>query len=222
MSVVLEFSVTDDQFRLGEVLSGPPDMRIELERVVPTGDTVMPFLWVEGDDYESFEENVRDSGDVADLVALDDVDGGVLYRITWHSDLRDIIRGITTTEGTVLEAFNEGDWQFRVRFYDHDRLSQFHNYCTEHDIDVHVVRTYTLTARTTSVNRFGLSNEQRESLVLALRNGYFDTPSQAGLDELADELGVSQQAVSNRVRRGTKRVLAEALLSAGDTDRGTT
>ena len=218
MSVVLEFSVATDQFRLGDVLSGPPDMRVEVERVVPTGDAVMPCLWVEGDDYASFEENVRDSGDVADLVALDDVDGGVLYRITWHTDPRDIIRGITVAEGTILEAYNEGDWQFHVRFHDHDRLSQFHNYCTEHDIDVHIVRTYTLTDRTASVDRFGLSNEQREALVLGLQNGYFDTPSRVGLDELADELGVSQQAVSNRVRRGTKRVLAEALLSTTDTD----
>ncbi|MFP4695916.1 helix-turn-helix domain-containing protein [Thiohalospira sp.] len=62
-------------------------------------------------------------------------------------------------------------------------------------------------------HRFGLSQEQREALLLGLRRGYFDTPSDATLAEIADELGISQQATSDRIRRGTKRVLAEALLS---------
>ena len=220
MSVIFEFTVDNDQFSLGQVLEGPPGMDIELERIVPTGDDIMPFLWVDGTEYEAFEKMVLASDSVADFVALDSVDDGTLYRITWRGDHRDIIRGITGAEGTVLEAFNVDDgWEFHIRFNDHDRLSQFYNYCTDNDISIHVNRTYTLTERAESVKEFGLSNEQREALILALRDGYFDTPSQVSLSELADELGITQQAMSNRVRRGNKQVLTEAFLtSAADTE----
>ena len=214
MSVILEFTVDDDQFTLGRVLTGPPQMRIELERIVPTGDAVMPFLWVTGDDYEAFEEKVLASERVEDLVALDRTEESTLYRVTWLGDHDGIIQGITETEGTVLEAYTDEGWEYRLRFNDHDRLSQFYNYCTDHDIDIHIVRTYTLTERTGSVRQFDLSNEQREAIVLGLRSGYFDTPSKVSLNELADELDISQQAMSNRIRRGTKQVLAESLLSS--------
>ncbi|WP_058996583.1 bacterio-opsin activator domain-containing protein [Haloarcula sp. CBA1127] len=215
MSVILEFTVDNDQFRLGQVLSGPPAMDIELERIVPTGDAVMPFLWVNGDEYESFERKVLAADSVDDLVALDKVDDGILYRITWRGDHNDIIRGITEAEGTVLEAFNsDGSWEFHIRFNDHDRLSQFYNYCTDQNISIHINRTYTLTERTESVKQFGLSNEQREALILALHQGYFDTPSQVSLSELADELSITQQAMSNRIRRGNKQVLTETLLTS--------
>jgi len=215
MSVILEFTVDNDQFVLGHVLSGPPSMDIELERIVPTGDAIMPFLWVQGDDYEVFEEKVLTSDSVDDLLALDKVEDGTLYRITWRGDHNGIIRGITEAEGTVLEAFNTDDsWEFHIRFNDHDRLSQFYNYCTDQGIGIHITRTYTLTERTESVKQFGFSNEQREALILALREGYFDTPSQVSLSELADELGITQQAMSNRIRRGNKQVLTESLLTS--------
>ncbi|MDG5776545.1 helix-turn-helix domain-containing protein, partial [Haloarculaceae archaeon H-GB1-1] len=84
----------------------------------------------------------------------------------------------------------------------------------DQNIAIHIIRTYTLTERTESVKQFGLSNEQREALILALREGYFDTPSQVSLSELAAELGITQQAMSNRIRRGNKQVLKEILLTS--------
>lgn len=214
MSVILEFTVQNDQFTLGRVLSGQPPMRIELERIVPTGKTAMPFLWVAGTDFESFEENVMAHRYVDELIALDKVENGVLYRVEWHEDHNDLVQGITESQGTVLQADGTDGWEFHVRFPNHDALSQFHNYCTDHDIAIHITRTYTLTERTESVHHFDLSEEQREALILGLRTGYFDTPSKTSLSQLADELGITQQAVSKRIRRGTKQVLSEALLSS--------
>lgn len=82
-------------------------MSIELERIVPTGNDIVPFLWVSGDDYEAFEEKVRASRYVDGLVALDEVEDGTLYRITWEEDHNDIIRGVSEAEGTILEAYND-------------------------------------------------------------------------------------------------------------------
>lgn len=214
MSVILEFTVENEQFSLGRVLSGPPPMQIDLERIVPTENTVMPFLWVTGDDFEAFEQKVARHPYVKEFVALDRVENSTLYRGLWRGNNDDLIRGITEADGTILESQSNERWEFRLRLPDHDKLSQFHNFCTDHGIAIHIVRTYTVTERTESVKQFGLSDEQREALILGLREGYFDTPSQVSLDELADTLGISQQAISNRIRRGTKQVLREALLSS--------
>lgn len=214
MSVILEFTVEGSEFTLGEVLSGPPGLHIEVERIVPTGTQVMPFVWATGEDHEMFEKRVRDRPEVKEFLALDRVDDSGLYRIEWEERPTDLLQGIAETQATVMEAKGDGNWLFRLRFNDHDRLSQFHNYCTDHDIRIHIERTYTFSEEADQRRQFGLSEQQREALVLALRRGYFDTPSEVQLAELAEELDISRQAVSNRIRRGNEKVLRSTLLTS--------
>lgn len=214
MSVILEFSIDPDAFVLGRALSGTPNIELELERVVPTENDVMPFVWATGDELTSFEETVRDSPAVEELLPLDRVGTSALYRITWRNYGEDLMTGIAETEATVLEGRATETWTFRLRFNNHDKLTHLYNYLTEHDIDVHVERTYTLTEDSDRGRRFGLSREQREALVLALQRGYFETPSETSLDELAGELDISRQAVSDRIRRGNEKVLRRVLLSS--------
>ncbi|MFW6385187.1 MAG: bacterio-opsin activator domain-containing protein [Halodesulfurarchaeum sp.] len=220
MSVILEFSIDDDAFRLGQVLSRKPDyMHLELERIVPTGNMIMPFVWATGSDHGTFEEMVRSHPAVDDLRVLDSIGESGLYRITWNGQPTDLVEAIANADGIVLEATGNEKWVFRLRFPDHDKLSQFHNYIIENGISIHIERTYTLTEETERGHRFGLSHEQREALVLALRKGYFETPSEVSLDDLAAELDITRQAVSNRIRRGNEKVLRSVLLtSAADFD----
>lgn len=103
---------------------------------------------------------------------------------------------------------------FRLRFNNHDKLTHLYNYLTDHDIDVHVERTYTLTEDSERGRQFDLTVEQREALVLALQHGYFATPSETDLGELAAELDISRQAVSDRIRRGNEKILRRVLLSS--------
>ncbi|ELZ08218.1 Bacterio-opsin activator HTH domain-containing protein [Halovivax asiaticus JCM 14624] len=212
MSVFLEFTIAKTAFTLGSVLAGSPPMSVELERIVPTGDSAMPFLWVTGDDFDAFERKVRGHEYVDDVIALDRVGDSTLYRVIWYETHNDLIRGITEADGTILEGRAQGRWHFRVRFPDHDSLSQFSDFCTDRDLPIEIVRTYTELEDAEGLVQYGLSDEQRDALLLGLRRGYFDTPSRTSLDDLADELEISQQATSDRIRRGTEQVLTEALL----------
>ncbi|SFC34778.1 hypothetical protein SAMN05444422_107128 [Halobiforma haloterrestris] len=45
----------------------------------------------------------------------------------------------------------------------------------------------------------GLTEKQREAVVAAVESGYYETPRRADLGDLADELGVSRSAVSQRL-----------------------
>lgn len=218
MSVILKFTIEDEAFQLGRALSPPPDMQIELERIIPTGGMVMPFLWVTGGETDAFEEKVRTHSAVRGFRALDHIDNSVLYRIEWENQPSELLTAIADSDAVLLEARGNNPWMFRLRFADHEKLSQFHNYIIEHEIPIHIKRTYTLSEMTAHGHRFGLTTDQREALILALRRGYFASPREVNLDDLADELGISRQAVSTRLRRGNESVLRTALLSsASDT-----
>ena len=212
MSVILEFTADPDNFVLGQTLSGPTDMHYELEKIIPTEDAVMPFIWVTGSDFETFEENVRTSPHIEELREMDRLVDTALYRIEWAEDHMSLLEGFTETEATVLEATGNGDWVFRLRFPDHDKLSQFATYLTDHEIPIDILYTYTLTEETAQGDLLDLTQEQREALVLALQRGYFATPSEANLTDIADELGITKQAASSRIRRGSEKVLRNALL----------
>lgn len=219
MSVILGFSIDAEAFTLGRVLGGSPEMRLELERSVPTGEMAVPFVWATGDDHDAFERRVRDHPAVKELVVLDRLGQSGLYRIAWEEEPTDLTATIAAANAVVLDAYGDRRWVFRLRFPDHAMLSRFHDTVVEHGISLNVDRAYTLTEPTGHGHRFGLTQDQRDALVLALRRGYFETPSETALDELADTLGISRQAVSQRIRRGTKAVLSEVLLSSvGDRD----
>ncbi|MEA5387575.1 bacterio-opsin activator domain-containing protein [Haloarculaceae archaeon H-GB11] len=171
MSVILEFTIDSQDFKLGEVLSGSPTMHLELERIVPTGPMIMPFIWATGDGHDEFEAHVQAHPAVKEARALDKVGDSSLYRIEWTDDPTDLIEGIAAADAVVLEAHGNEQWTFRLRFPDHEKLSVFHNFVLEHDFSIHIDRTYTLTETTERGHRFDLSQEQREALVLATRRG---------------------------------------------------
>jgi predicted DNA binding protein len=52
-----------------------------------------------------------------------------------------------------------------------------------------------------------LPNEQQETLAVAVEEGYFETPREVTLDELADQLGVPRSTVSYRLRRAVREVV---------------
>jgi predicted DNA binding protein len=226
MSVLVEFTIEAEQFALGTVLANGHDLDFELERIVPTGPEAMPFVWVAtdrdpADVLPEFEERIRGSARVRGFRALDRLHDGGLYRLEWGRDGDDgFLTALATAEATVLDAWGNRTWTFRVRFTDHDRLTEFHDALDRFDVATEVTRTYTLTRESARRREFGLTSDQREALALAVERGYFETPSEVSLDELADELGVTKQAVSDRIRRGNHRVLQSIhLLPASDSEK---
>lgn len=219
MSVILEFTIANDAFRLGQVLAAPGGMHLELERIVPTGSQVMPFVWATGDGHAAFERQVRDHPHVRELLTLDRVGDRRLFRIEWEDPPSDLLATLAETEATVLEAEGEDVWRFRLRFPDHSYLTEFHNLSAERGLSIHVERTYTFSEEAEQRHQYGLSQPQRTALVLALEEGYFETPSQVTLAVLAEELSISRQALSKRIRRGNEKILTRALLSSVADDR---
>ncbi|WP_435154715.1 helix-turn-helix domain-containing protein [Haladaptatus sp. DFWS20] len=210
MSVTTDLSIPGEEFLLGTALLTDTDVHVELERVVPASRQVLPFFWAIGTEFEAFERDVQSNPNVEHLVSLDRVGNRVLYRVEWSKAVESLIYGIAEVGATILEAYGDDIWRFRLRFNDHDSLSEFQTYCEQHDIHFRLDRV--ATEMESEQGEFGLTAEQREALVSAVERGYFDVPRGVTLGELADEIGVSQQSVSERVRRGAGSVLESVLL----------
>ncbi|WP_227357081.1 helix-turn-helix domain-containing protein [Haladaptatus salinisoli] len=208
MSIIVEFTIDKEDLALGRALAGAGDVHIELEKIIPAGDTLIPFFWVSDPDEKGLDVSATESKHVKNLVLLDTLGSHALYKVEWTGEYEDLLAGIVETEGTILEATGTKTWHFVLRFLDHDHVGQFYNYCTDHGIPVHIDRVYTLTEEALRGRMFKLTNEQREAIVLALDRGYFSIPREVQMRALADELGISQQAFSERLWRGLEKVLA--------------
>ena len=64
-----------------------------------------------------------------------------------------------------------------------------------------------------------LSETERETLEAAVDEGYFESPRDATLGDLADRFDVSKPAVSKNLRRGQRKMLsrvADVMTELGD------
>lgn len=212
MSVVLEVSVAAEAFQLGEVLAAPDAMRIELERVVPVGTDSPLYLWATGPERERFERDVRADDRVDAFSGLDRQEDRTLYRLEWNCEAPAIVDAIRRTEAVVVRARMDDQWLFRLRFPDDERLSRFHDQCVAGEVPVCIERIDRSSDYPDADQSHRLSDAQREALLVALERGYFATPSEVSLQELAVEFDISHQALSSRIRRGLEVLLSDTLL----------
>ncbi|MFC6716949.1 helix-turn-helix domain-containing protein [Natrialbaceae archaeon GCM10025810] len=211
MTVIAEISIRADQFLLGQIIAEHPGVSVELERVIPTEKRIMPYIWGYGSNLSAFEAEMNESENVKSIAVLDEYDDRALYKIEWEDPAEQLITGITGTDATILEAHSDDEWSFRIRFGDHSGLAAFNQYCADRGIRFRLNRVSSLDDVPPIGDDYGLTEAQYEALSLAVERGYFKVPRKVEYEELADELGVSVQALSERVRRGADKVLETAL-----------
>jgi predicted DNA binding protein len=217
MSVILDFTIDADGFQLGQVLAPPPEMVLEVERIVPTGSMIFPFVWAIGGDHETFEEAVRSHPAIKSLTSLDRFGDKGHYRLEWQDSPTDLVAAFERSDAIILEARGSDIWEFRLRFTDNENLSTFYTLVRDLALPIQIERVYSLSEPLGHGQQFDLSVEQREALSLAHRRGYFASPSEVHLDELAGQLGISRQAISKRIRRGNEKIL-QRIFARSETD----
>ena len=57
-----------------------------------------------------------------------------------------------------------------------------------------------------------LTETQHEALIAAVETGYFDIPQESTLDDLAAELDITYQVLSEHLHRGHKTLIENALI----------
>lgn len=212
MSVIVELTLPAGEFELGRILTIQGDTSVTLETMVPMGEHPVPFFSLENHARNVFEERVREHPAVNHIELVDSDDRETLYALDWDFSGDAFFEGIRAFEATVLEAVGSTEsWSFRIRFLSHDALSEFQSYCEEVDIEIETERLYNST-RPEAGPWYGLTVPQRETLIRAVEGGYYSIPRQVSTDELADEFDISDQAVTERLRRAIGALVTNTLL----------
>ncbi|MFP9191004.1 helix-turn-helix domain-containing protein [Natronosalvus vescus] len=222
MSIITEFTVPAKAFALEHTLDAVADVTIEIERLAThSREWVMPFLWIYSDNLDSIETALRDDASVTDVTVLDRTDEFAYVNVYWAEPVQELVDHIVDRHGIMEEAgARDGTWYLRIRFIDRDALEDFQTYFHEQGYSFELHRLYD--GSEPKKRKFGLTPVQYETLVTALEMGYFDIPRNAQIGELATELGVSTNAVSQRLRRATSNLTSNALdVSPPDTGRDT-
>lgn len=213
MSVIAEVTV-EGNFALSELLAELPDIRVQLERVIPAGDRTVPLIWIHTDDPGPVEKHLREHRLVDTITLLDSFEDRALYRIEWTEQPDSIFEAMESQRADLLDAVGVGEsWRFELRFPSHEALSKFHAHCKGVGLPLTIGRIYRPSA-SESVSRYGLTDVQYDTLARALEEGYFNIPREIGSKELGRQLGISDQAVTERIRRGITNVLTHILLTS--------
>lgn len=220
MSVIIELSLPARQFQLGRILQMEGDTSITLETMVPIGERSVPLFRVH-DGRETFEERVREHPAVQDIQLINTHNEETLYALDWEIGSDTFFQGILECEGHVLEATGTASrWGFELRFPSHEALSTFQEYSTEADLMIDIERIYNPT-KPDAGPWFGLTVSQREVLTRAVQAGYYSIPRQASTLDLAEEFEISDQAVTERLRRGIHTLVTNTVLVSEGADSGT-
>jgi predicted DNA binding protein len=194
-----------------------PDMRIVLEQESATSEGPVRLLfWAEGPDFEAFEAAMEADPTVTDVTCLARTDATHLYRARLTEQGMEVTTMNLWMELDIVllhATRSVNGWEVRMRFPDRDALGEFRAYCDDHDLDFKVLALYS-TDDTQPVGRFGVTEPQRDTLLAAVESGYFSIPRESSLAELADQLGLSSQATSERLRRGTEALVRNTLTAS--------
>lgn len=213
MSIFVEFDLPTSAFALEETLVSIPDAVIEVERVVAAEELLTPYFWVANVSGDEFEAAAETDPSIRQVHRLDVFEEATLYRAEWTQNIESIVYAYTQVGAVILSATGQKDiWEVQLRFDDHDQLTKFQTYCAENGITFQINRLYEVSHPHTG-RQYGLTEKQYEALVMSWKAGLFESPAETTLTEVAAELGISQQALSQRMRNGYDALIANTLLT---------
>ncbi len=211
MAVIAHLEIPAESFELGRILEMESGTTLELENMVPLGEKAVPFFSISEDVRQTFEETVRDHPSVEGIEEISRHEDTLLYSLDWNVARDVFFQGILETEAHILGATGGSNvWEFEIRFPTHEGLNEFQEFCSNAHIGLTVNRIYNPTKPSAGM-WYGLTVAQRDAILLAVDGGYYSIPRRMSTQDLADELGISDQAVTERLRRAIVTLVENTL-----------
>lgn len=209
MSITTKLHLRHDRLALVPTLRalGDVDISVITQGLTDPGRAAFPFF-VRYDDRETLERAFDEDVTVADYQLVDWTDGTGIYYLEYTPETVLISTVVAEVNGVLVSTQTRGDgWAARLVLPDRSSLTTVWEYAAEHEIDLDIVEIYG-NDDVTGERSYGLTDEQRETLLFAYEHGYFSEPREIDLSGVADELGLSSTAASGRMRRGMRNLLA--------------
>ncbi|KYH25065.1 HTH DNA binding domain protein [Halalkalicoccus paucihalophilus] len=216
MATIAEIQLPVGEFALSHTLETLEEVNFEIERIVAHDpDSVMPYVWATGADSEELLSVLEEDSSVSEIEVIAEPGEESLYQMNWIDSVEALIHILTEEEGTILAAEGrQQGWFMRILFPDREALSQTYEFCEEHDLSMDIQRIYNIDQG--KQGRFGLTDEQEETIAAAYEHGYYDVPRDVSLSDFAEELDISHQALSERLRRGHKTLVENTVIVGRD------
>ncbi|WP_435358708.1 helix-turn-helix domain-containing protein [Haloarchaeobius sp. DFWS5] len=212
MNVIADFELQASEFPLATALASLGKFEAMLDRVLSVDTSLLAYVWVESESPKRVRSALEQVEDVQAIRVLDELERDVLCRMEVPKDSDGLLAIVHDTGGELLESTgNEQQWKLRLRFPSYTSLSSFHANCLAADLDPQLVRVHSPGVPDDIGYEISITDAQRETLVTALEAGYFDVPRTITMVELASELGISDTAASQRLRRGLATLVAATL-----------
>ena len=212
---IVRGEIPAEEFALYEALSSLSDVEFEVERIVQSGDeAAMPLMWIRNAPLAAVEEAVERDPSIEDLELLSEFDDEQLYRMQWVSEVEMVLQMLTNSQATITDAYGtDGRWYLRVLYPDRDSLSKTIQFAEDNGLTFDIKAIRQLDGQ--PAGRYGLTEAQFEALETALEAGYYEVPRETDQSDLAEELDISHQALSERLRRATGALIEDTLLVGG-------
>lgn len=217
MSIVAKLHIEHGLLALVPTLKSLDGINIRVITQVNTdpGSTVFPFL-IEYEDRAELESTLDEDRTVANYELVDEADGTSIYYIEHTPETRLISPVVTDVNGYLLHTETEREgWLVRLLLPDRDALNTIWDFADRNDMALDILEIYG-NSDTRARESYGLTDEQKYALRAAYENGYFGEPRDVSLSELADALDLSSTAMSGRLRRGMRNLIAATIAEERD------
>lgn len=209
--LIATFRLELDALALAETFEHHPSLEIEAERIAAHDiEWTMPCLWAANADFKALDGTLANDPSVDAIVETATFDGEKYYQIDWSDDVEKRINAYVDHEGSILSAKATSDgWQVRFRFVSRDQFDAFRDVLAE---EGHSFRLLELVQPDEPRHSVGsLTPTQREALRAARERGYYSVPRDISTRELAAELDMSHQNLSEVLRRATETLIEATL-----------
>ncbi|AZH25752.1 helix-turn-helix domain-containing protein [Haloplanus aerogenes] len=170
------------------------------------------FYRVKSSDFRRFEDGLRNDHTVGEFErVIETRDGEAIYSFEYTDEAKILSPVISAANGVILDMENDGNaWIISVWMSERTELAHLWDYAQQNDIGIELLRVneYASLGDTDA----GLTDSQREALLVAVETGYFEEPRNATLGDVAADLDISQPAASGLLRRGIKRLIVSSLM----------
>lgn len=212
MSITAKVHIEHDRLALVPTLRALDDVKIRVisQGTTNPGATVFPFF-VEYDDRETVERAFDDDPTVESYELVDWTDGNGIYYIEHSNETKLISAVVTDVNGFLANTETKGNgWLVRLLLPDREALNVVWQFTQENDISLDIIEIYG-NESAGAEGSYGLTDEQRVALQTAYQKGYFREPRDISLTEVAEEMGLSSTAMSGRLRRGMRNLVAATI-----------
>lgn len=210
MGFVATLSIDHPDLVLMPTIETHPDVTIRYEYSATAAQNDLCFVSVFGGEYDAIEETMVDDHTVSNPTHVATFENRAIYRITVETEL-DLLPEKCAAYGVFVFRITsgEGDWMVRTHMPDRDALTAFQDYCRSHSISFRMTQLYD--SMVSDDGTYFLTEQQHEILSMAYYAGYYEIPRAVSQDYLAEKLGISTSAVSQRHRRAVAELIAATL-----------